>query len=365
MARTTEPGFVNNNGQRVVRKTRTLGNDHLQKVYELECDLCKHRYGSNGSNNHERRCPMCQGGSSGLDYEPSMPGQEGGASRLDTVGDCLVSRTEPMEVYGIDFTSTPSPRKPITCLRCTLDDKLLRAGDLEELTDFAAFEAVLRRSGRWIAGIDFPFGQSRKFIETIGWPSRWEDYVLYAESLGRDGFCKVLAKYSESRPNRDKEHRRQTDIAMGSISPQKLYGVPVGKMFFEGASRLIHTNVTIPQMRAGDPDRIVVEAYPGVLARAIIGRRSYKNDKKTKQTCEHRTARQSILAGLNSHRLFEQVGFRVEADRRLADDATGDHLDALLCAVQASWAWRKRTHGYGAPESTDSLEGWIAAFGLD
>ena len=29
----------------------------------------------------------------------------------------------------------------------------------------------------------------------------------------------------------DKEHRRQTDIAVGSVSPQKLYGVPVGLMF--------------------------------------------------------------------------------------------------------------------------------------
>jgi hypothetical protein len=51
----------------------------------------------------------------------------------------------------------------------------------------------------------------------------------------------------------------QTDIAAGSVSPQKLYGVPVGLMFFEGAPR------PIPKLHYGDPKRIVVEAYPGVL----------------------------------------------------------------------------------------------------
>ena len=62
-------------------------------------------------------------------------------------------------------------------------------------------------------------------------------------------------------------NRRATDIAASSISPQKLYGVPVGLMFFEGAPRLMRLGVTIPGLQSGDPERIVVEAYPGVLAR--------------------------------------------------------------------------------------------------
>lgn len=59
------------------------------------------------------------------------------------------------------------------------------------------------------------------------------------------------------RPPGDKEHRRVTDIAAGSISPQKIYGVPVGLMFFEGAPRLIKSGVTIPILQTGDPSRIV------------------------------------------------------------------------------------------------------------
>jgi hypothetical protein len=48
-------------------------------------------------------------------------------------------------------------------------------------------------------------------------------------------------------------------------------------MFFEGLPRLLDAGVTIPYVQVGDPRRIVVEAYPGVLARQLIGRRSYKS----------------------------------------------------------------------------------------
>ncbi len=265
-----------------------------------------------------------------------------------------------MNVLGIDFTSRPKRRKPITCLHCTLDGDLLRAGELEEWPDFTLFEQALRIPGPWIAGIDFPFGQSRRFIETIGWPSNWADYVLHANALGRDGFRAALDAYRAVRPSGDKEHRRQTDIAAKSISPQKLYGVPVGLMFFEGAPRLIASGVTIPHLRVGDPNRIVVEAYPGVLARQIIGRRGYKNDTRKKQTADHREARFDLLTALVNGVLHDRYGLFVDARQELCEDPGGDHLDALLCAVQAAWAWKNRSHGYGAPDQIDPLEGWIA-----
>ncbi|MGE0236420.1 hypothetical protein [Methylocystis sp.] len=52
-----------------------------------------------------------------------------------------------MRVYGIDFTSTPSRRKPLTCLACTFDDRLLRTETLEEWQDFSEFERALKRPG--------------------------------------------------------------------------------------------------------------------------------------------------------------------------------------------------------------------------
>jgi hypothetical protein len=43
----------------------------------------------------------------------------------------------------------------------------------------------------------------------------------------------------------------------------------------------------------------------------------------------------------------------------LADDASGDSLDAVLCLVQAAWAQRQGAPRYGLPDEIDDLEGWI------
>jgi hypothetical protein len=65
---TTSVGYVNRNGQTVVRATKQPGNDHLQYVYVLRCGPCGHEYGANGSDIFQRRCPVCQGGAPGLPY---------------------------------------------------------------------------------------------------------------------------------------------------------------------------------------------------------------------------------------------------------------------------------------------------------
>lgn len=241
-----------------------------------------------------------------------------------------------------------------------LDDDRLIAVELNEWHTFEEFEAALRKAGPWIAGIDFPFGQSRTFVENIGWPKTWQGYVDHAKTLGRQGFRDALDNYRANREPGDKEHRRITDIAAQSISPQKLYGVPVGLMFFEGAPRLLEAGVMIPGLQEGDPERIVVEAYPGVLARSIIGRRSYKQDTKKKQTEDQYQARKDLLRIITNGRILENYDVRVEAPMSLADDPGGDHLDALLCAIQATWAWRKGEDGFGTPKLNDSIEGWIA-----
>jgi hypothetical protein len=118
--------------------------------------------------------------------------------------------------------------------------------------------------------------------------------------------------------------------------------------------------VTVPGVLPGDPARIVVEAYPGVMARALVGRAGYKNDTREKQTAAHSQMRHAIVDQILNGKVEAIYGLRVEAGRSLADDPSGDRLDALLCAIQAAWAWTRRDTGYGAPHDVDALEGWIA-----
>lgn len=66
--RATTPGFVNRNGQEVMRAVDVSGTERLQRerLYELRCRVCARRYGSHGSDNFDRKCPDCQDGAPGL-----------------------------------------------------------------------------------------------------------------------------------------------------------------------------------------------------------------------------------------------------------------------------------------------------------
>lgn len=178
--------------------------------------------------------------------------------------------------------------------------------------------------------------------------------------MTRQEFRSTLDNYRASRPAGDKEHLRATEIAAGSLSPMKLYGTPVGLMFYEGAPRLIRAGVTIPGLLEGDRGRIVVEAYPGVLSRGLIGQWGYKQDTMAKQTDEQHQARADLLTAIRSDTLRATREFTVEAPDSLIDDPSADELDALLCAIQAAWAWTRRAGSYGMPPDNDPLEGWIA-----
>ena len=66
--RTTKTGYVNWNGQEVLHGTDLPGNDHNQVVYAMRCKTCGNRYGANGSDIWQRRCPACGGGAAGLGF---------------------------------------------------------------------------------------------------------------------------------------------------------------------------------------------------------------------------------------------------------------------------------------------------------
>jgi hypothetical protein len=275
---------------------------------------------------------------------------------METTTGTVVLRA-PTIVYGIDFTSAPSRRKPITCLRARFDGEALAFEELVPLYDFDGFEALLAKPGPWIAGIDFPFGQSRRLVENIGWPQAWEDYVREIGRLSRTAFRDALEDYKRDRLPGDKHHKRACDVLTRSQSPQTLYRTPVALMFYEGAPRLLESGVHLPYNHDGDASRVVLEAYPGVAARRLIGETGYKSDDPRRQTTEQLHARRALMSRLAGEAGETFYGFRIDAPPELADDPGADELDALICAVQAAWGHSQRR--YGAPRNLDRLEGWI------
>ena len=267
-----------------------------------------------------------------------------------------------MRIFGLDFTSAPGRRKPITCAVCTLQDNLLRVQDTLSLTSFADFEDFLCSEGPWLAALDFPFGQPCKLLTNLEWPENWAGYMQIIASMDKKQFEEILTRYQESRSAGDKQHLRATDVLAGARSPMMLHRVPVGKMFFEGATRLLKSDVSILPCRPADDSRIVVEGYPALVARRLIGKQSYKSDERGKQTIEREMARKEIIGGLRSEALVNCYGLHVALTDEMAEmlmrDAMGDKLDALLCGVQAGWAFLQRDKGYGIPAGYE-IEGWI------
>ncbi|MGF1472334.1 MAG: DUF429 domain-containing protein [Rubrobacteraceae bacterium] len=268
-----------------------------------------------------------------------------------------------MRIYGLDFTSAPGKRKPLVALGCEFHGDVLRVASSREMTSFDEFEDFLVSPGPWICGMDFPFGQPRPLVEALGWPPSWEGYVGKVAGLPKKAFEDAIRSDMATRPKGHKWRYRLADRRSGSSSAMMLFRVPVGKMFFQGAPRLLASGVNVVPCRRNQAGRVAVEAYPAVVARRFLGRKSYKSDERRKQSSEHRAAREALVEGLESGALEKEYGFVVALDNgwreQFVREPAADALDSLLCAVQAAWAYTRRETGYGVPAVCDPLEGWI------
>ncbi len=269
-------------------------------------------------------------------------------------------------LLGCDFSSSPGPRKHIVLAWGHSDGARLVLDSLVRLQSLGAFSAALQSRAAWIGGFDLPFGLPRELVEHLGWPTRWEECIAHYAALPRPQIRDLFAAFCDSRPAGAKFAHRTTDRPAGSSPSMKWVNPPVAYMLHAGVPAVMAAAAHFPGLQAPDPQaaRIALEAYPGMLAREVLGAQSYKSDDKAKQTPERLIARKDLINALELGQTRWGTRLKLSHAQRdaLAQDASGDALDAVLCLVQAAWGQRAQAQGdaqYGLPTDMDPLEGWI------
>jgi len=270
-------------------------------------------------------------------------------------------------VIGVDFTSAPSVRKPLTIAVGRLvggrRQPRYQLDEVRELVTLDAFATFLREGDGWVGGFDLPFGQPRTLVEQEGWPTAWPDFVRFYCATPRERLRATFRRWCAARPPGHKFAWRQTDRPAGSSPAMRWANPPVAWMMHAGIGLMLDAGLSFPAHRHAPrcrPRRIALEAYPGFTARQVC-RASYKSDLPAAQTSARAANRRTIVRAL----VAGEAGLDVALDitppwsRRLVADGRGDLLDAVICGLQAAHAAMRP--GYGLPDDLDPLEGWITS----
>ena len=270
-----------------------------------------------------------------------------------------------LPLLGCDFSSSPSKRKTIVNAWGSLRAGVLRLDRLERFDTLDGWAQSLH-AGNWFGGFDLPFGLPRALVQTLGWPLDWAACMDYYASLPRSEIRDAFAAFCDARPAGGKFAHRATDGPAGSSPSMKWVNPPVAYMLHAGVPLLRRADAYFPGLQPAvrDAPRVALEAYPGLLAREILGARSYKSDTPAKQTPERLIARKDLLTALELGQTRLQLRLRLSHAQRdaLAQDPSGDALDAVLCLMQAAWGQLRYDAGdplCGLPPDLDPLEGWI------
>lgn len=271
-------------------------------------------------------------------------------------------------VVGVDFTSAPRPRKPITAAVGRLvrrsGRRIFRLEEVRPLATFTAFEAFLQTPGPWLGGFDLPFGQPRPLVEHEGWPTSWPELVRDYCSRPRPELRAAFRRWCDARPSGAKFAWRRADKPAGSSPAMRWAHPPVAWMMHAGIGRMLEAGLVFPahshpRRRPGPKARVALESYPAFTVRRICDA-PYKSDEPAGRTAERARRRRAIVRALVAGRAGLDVALHLDRrwERRLVADHAGDLLDAVICALQAAHAGLRPR--YGLPPDLDPLEGWIA-----
>lgn len=273
-----------------------------------------------------------------------------------------VARAAP-NLLGCDFSSSPSRRKPIMLAQGRRKGEAVTLAGILSFDTLPGFGQWLAQPGDWVGGFDLPFGLPRELVESLNWPTDWAGCMDHYCGLSRAEIRERFAAFCAARPAGGKFAHRAFDRLAGSSPSMKWVNPPVAFMLHAAVPLLRQAGVDLPGLCAGDPRRVALEAYPGLLARELIGRRSYKSDDRAKQTPERLIARKDLVCALETGQSRLGLRLRLTHAQRdaLAEDASGDRLDAVLCLMQAAWGELQGPPRWGLPAQVDSLEGWIVS----
>ncbi len=270
------------------------------------------------------------------------------------------------KLFGVDFSSAPTKKKPITVASGRLarwrGQQALCVEGISPLYSLDEFSVWLELKGPWVAGFDLPFALPREFLQSAGWPhASWMEHIAHIETLSRPELVQAFKAFCDSRPAGGKFAHRQCDIPAGSSPSMKWVNPPVAYMLHAGATRLLNAGVSIPMLHQGDVTRVALEAYPGFFARTIAGRSSYKSDDIHKQDEPRKLLREAIVETMEDGRnaLNLSVKFDPAVRQQCIEDGSGDTLDACICLLQTAWGEQRRAENFGLPVGIDPVEGWI------
>jgi len=272
-----------------------------------------------------------------------------------------------MKVFGLDFTSAPSEKKPLVCVHGYGRSKSeLEISKLETWTDFEGFEEFLSRNGPWIAGFDFPFGLPISFLKDNNLPLDWNNYVSSLARFSKKEIEQQVQEFKNKQPKGLKDLPRITDSIHQAQSPLKTVNPPLIKMFYEGAKRLANAGVSVIPFHHPKDNRIAFETYPALLSRLFTG--TYKSDSTSSNIEQLKESRQKILDGVLSDYLLKNLGFSLkieeEIKKQIIEDNTGDSLDSVLCCIQAYWSFLQGWPNFGINSKNHfavKSEGWIVS----